>query len=77
MGTITISIDDETEKKLRKIASMKFGKTKGHLGSAVTEAVEMWSNKVKNCNENKTLELLERGISMGKITWKRDELHER
>ena len=42
MGTITISVEDETEKLFRKLASAKYGKRKGALGEAVTEAMQIW-----------------------------------
>lgn len=42
MGTITISIDDETERRFRAAARKKLGTGKGILGKATTEALEIW-----------------------------------
>jgi hypothetical protein len=42
MGTITISIDDDTEKRFREAAKKKLGERKGYLGKATTEALERW-----------------------------------
>ena len=42
MGTITISVDDDTEKRFREAAKKKLGERKGYLGKATTEALECW-----------------------------------
>ncbi len=44
MGTITISIDDDTERRFREAAKKKMGERKGYLGKATTEAFEYWIN---------------------------------
>lgn len=77
MGTITISIDDEIEKRFRKTASSKYGTRKGYLGEAVTEAMKVWI-KTESGNVKKAMELLEKGHNSGGLLYKsRDELHER
>lgn len=45
MGTITISIDDDTEKQFREAAKKKLGERKGSLGEATTEALKLWVRK--------------------------------
>jgi hypothetical protein len=42
MGTITISVDNETERKFREVAIRVHGKRKGALGEATTEALNLW-----------------------------------
>lgn len=77
MGTITISINDDVEKKFRRTASSKYGKRKGYLGEAITEAMEVWM-KSESGNVKKAMELLEKGHNGGRLLYKsRDELHER
>jgi len=77
MGVITISINDEIEKKLRNLASVKFRK-KGQLSIAITEALKEWIEKGKEEDLAKSLSLLERGIDMGgMISKKRADWHKR
>ncbi|MFH1916388.1 MAG: hypothetical protein ABIJ21_03930 [Nanoarchaeota archaeon] len=76
MGTITISLDDETEAIFRKKTYQLYGRQKGVLAKALTEALTEWSQKKEYIDS--CMALLEKGIDMGKITYeKRDELHER
>lgn len=77
--TITISVKKDVEERFRKIAGSTYGKHKGYLGKAVTEAMTTWVEKKERSDVNaRALEMLRKGFKMGKITWKsRDELHER
>lgn len=78
MGTITINVDNLIEKNFREVAALKFGKTKGHLGKALTRAMQYWVRKEAASAEAKTLQYLEKGFDMGKLRYKhRSELHER
>lgn len=76
MGVVTISISDETEKLLRRRARQVLGKKKGVLSKAVEDAIVLWAKShdhIERC-----LELLEEGIDMGGVTYrKREELHDR
>lgn len=66
MGTITISVDDDTEKRFRKAAKKKLGERKGYLGKATTEALECWI--LKQTQEEiarDALALLETGYHIG------------
>ena len=77
MGTMTINVEDETEKLFRKLAGAKYGKRKGAIGEAVTEAMQIWL-KSESDNVAKAIELLEKGHNGGGLLYKsRDELHER
>ena len=78
MGVITISINDEIENKLRKLALFKFGKTKGSLSNLIEEAVENLSERESQELVIKGLELLEKGVNMGgMISKKREDWHRR
>ncbi len=75
--TITISVDEDTEKSFREAASRRYGRRKGYLGKAITEAMKEWSEKSKESADVKFLELLEKGIKMKKWKFNREELHDR
>ena len=79
MATITISVDDATEKKFRKVAAEAYNGKKGYLGDAVTEAMEIWVAERKQKElAGKGLEAMQRGFSMGKLLYtRRGEIHER
>ena len=79
MGTITISVDDDTEKRFRNAARKKLGERKGYLGKATTEALECWI--LKQTQEEiarDALALLETGYHTGKhLSTKRQDLYDR
>ena len=79
MGTITISVDDKTEQAFRKMAGAIYGTGKGHLGKALTEAIQEWVHERQQKKiAERELKRLEKGYNMGKILYKtRDELWER
>jgi len=78
MGTITINVDDGTEKIFRHTVEKELGKGKGKLGSAVAEALDLWVNKQKEEQiMGRELALLEKGFMLGKYTIDRDDLYER
>ncbi|NMB80043.1 MAG: hypothetical protein GYA23_13225 [Methanomicrobiales archaeon] len=66
MGIITISIDDDTERRFRAVARKKMGEGKGYLGKATTEALETWL--VKQAQDEiaqDALSLLKTGYHLG------------
>ena len=75
--TITINVEEEVESEFRKRASKKYGKRKGYLGKAFTEAMKEWSRKKDADLEGQFLELLEGGIKMKRWKFNREGLHER
>ena len=76
MGTITINVSDNVEDYFRKKVYQIYGNKKGTLGKAITEAIEEWSRKREYID--RCMELLEAGIDMGKLKYKkRQELYGR
>ncbi len=75
--TMTVNVKEDIASEFRKQASIKYGKKKGYLGKALTEAMQEWSKQRKDSLENQFLELLETGIKMKKWKFDREELHER
>jgi hypothetical protein len=76
MATMTINVNNETERVFRSKVYRAYGRRKGSLGRAITEAMKEWVMK-KECLDN-CMNFLETGINMGKINYsERDELHDR
>jgi len=76
MGTITVNINNEVEQDFRKRVSQIYGKKKGVLGKALSEAMIAWSMKKKYFDT--CMKLLEEGRDMGRLKYKnREELHDR
>jgi predicted transcriptional regulator len=67
MGTITISIDDDTEQRFREIARNVLGGRKGYLGRATTEAISLWiRDKEQESVAQEAIALLTKERSLGK-----------
>ncbi len=47
MGVITVSVDDRVEKRFRELVVGKYGRIRGALGVAVTEAMKLWIEKIE------------------------------
>ncbi len=79
--TITISVDEKTEKFIRRYATAKYGKRKGSLGRAWKDAADsLFRNKEQEDISKEAIELLNKGFKLGKLgSWRfnRAELHER
>jgi hypothetical protein len=75
--TITVNVEEDVASEFRKQAGLKYGKRKGYLGRAITEAMREWSKNSDESLEKQFLELLETGIKMRKWEFDRAELHER
>ena len=79
MGTVTISISDETEKRFREAVKAKLGEGKGKLGKAVEEAISKWVEEDEQQKlRQEALALLKKGLyKVGKnYTFKREEAYE-
>ena len=79
MGTITINVDDDVERRFRNVAGRTYHKKKGYLGRAITEAMTYWiyEKKQREISE-KQLKLLEKGFNFGrKLYGAREDLYER
>ncbi|KUH34451.1 hypothetical protein APY94_02115 [Thermococcus celericrescens] len=48
IGVINVSVDDDVEKKFRELVAKKYGKIRGALGMAVTEAMKLWIKKAES-----------------------------
>ncbi len=75
--TITVNVDEEAESEFRIEASKRYGKRKGYLGRALTEAMKEWTKKKNADVVAKSLTLLKEGIKMKKWKFNREELYER
>jgi len=76
MGIITISVDDEVEKRFRQNVKMKLGQRKGALGDAITQALKLWNEK--QADMEFTRELLSKQIDRGGYSFSdRGDLHAR
>lgn len=78
MGTITICIDDMTERRFREVARRRIGDKKGSLGRATTEALELWiRQQTQEEIARGALDLLEEGFDFGKRRYrKREDLYD-
>lgn len=74
---VTVNISEELDREFRKYAAKKYGKRKGYLGKAFSEAISDWVRKRESDDVSRSLELLRKGIPMKKWTFSRDELYER
>jgi|ACXL01.1.fsa_nt_gi hypothetical protein len=75
--TITVNLNEEVENEFRKKAALKYGKRKGYLGKAITEAMDQWIRSLDSDVEAQSLKMLKEGIKMKKWKFKREDLYER
>lgn len=76
---VTINIERKVAEEFKEVAMAVYGRRKGSLGKAVSEALGEWVKGHKSRNADVAgLELLRQGFAMGKLNYsKRSELHER
>lgn len=79
LGSVTMSLKDITEKKIRRFAKEKFEDKKGAMAKVVAEAVDTLEEKEKRKRAHKRLiSIMEKGFDGGKILVKhRSELYTR
>ena len=79
MGTMTINVDDNVEKKFRAQAKKVHGERKGALGQAVKEAMDLWiAEKDQQEIAQSALALMETGQDLGTRKYRtRDDIHDR
>ena len=79
MSTITINIKDDIAQEFRLLAGIVYGKKKGHLGKAFTEAIQNWIDERKQEKiAREALEIMNQDFSFGgRLYQNRSELHER
>ena len=77
--TITINVDQQTSKKFRKLAAIRYGRRKGYLGRAFSNAIKSWVEKQENEDiDMLAIEELRKGYNLGGLKYKhRGDLHER
>ncbi len=70
MGIITVSMQNDDEEKLRKLALKKFGRTKGALSKVIAEAINLVEKEGVDQDKN-FLELAKKGLHLGKVDIKK------
>lgn len=74
--TITVNVEKDVEESFRKLAGAAYGKRKGYLGKAITEAMKEWERKKAQVDVNaRALELLGTGVKMKKWKFNREEIY--
>ena len=74
--TITVNITEKILNEFREKAALRYGKRKGYLGKAVTEAMDQWMRNLDSNIEAESLKMLKEGIKMKKWKFKREDLYE-
>ena len=79
MATITLSIDDETERRFRSTARKVIGERKGYLGEAATDAMKLWIHeKTQEAIAKDALELIGKTYHFGEKKYRyRKDLYDR
>jgi hypothetical protein len=79
MATITLSIDDATEKAFRDVVRRVLGDRKGSLGEAATEALDIWVRRhAQEAIAQEALALIGRPRRLGARAYRsRSDLHDR
>ena len=77
--TITVSVEEDVERRFRKVAGMRYGRRKGYIGKAVSNAMRVWLSKMESEDVDlQAIKELRKGYKLGEIVYReRGELHER
>jgi len=65
MGNVMLSIDEETDKLLRRLAHKRFGGRKGALSKVVTEALQKYSVDDEDKVREEFYAMLRKGFDSG------------
>ncbi|MDP2666303.1 MAG: hypothetical protein Q8P05_02275 [Candidatus Diapherotrites archaeon] len=78
-ATITANVSTKSEQRFRKTVKKFLGESKGVLGKAISEAMDLWVKKKESEEVRRNaIETLNKGFNGGKILYKsRDELYDR
>lgn len=77
MVQVIVSLSEEKEKELRKLAMDKYDGKKGSLSKIVEEGIEMVKNKKEQEKNDKDFwELVNNAKDLGKINFTREEANE-
>ncbi len=76
---MTVNVDELTSKRFRRLAGIKYGKRKGYLGRALSEAMKTWLARQENEDiDVQAIEELRKGYNFGGLKYKnRGDLHKR
>ncbi len=74
--TITVNITEKILNEFREKAALRYGKRKGYLGKAVTEAMDQWMRNLDSNIEAESFKMLKESIKMKKWKFKREDLYE-
>ena len=79
MGNLTLSFEKEDEERLRRLAKDKYGGRKGSLSKVVSDGLsKLEEESKKERSRRELIDLMRKGIEMGKIKIKRrGELYDR
>jgi hypothetical protein len=79
MGTLTINVKDDIEQEFRMVAGTIYGKKKGYLGKAITEAMQNWVYERRQERIAKeALDMMKQDFFFGKRLYqRRSDLYER
>ncbi len=79
MATITLSVDDATEKTFREVVRRVLGERKGSLGEAATEAMNLWvREKTQEALARDALALIGEPRRLGAREYRsRSDIHDR
>jgi predicted transcriptional regulator len=77
MANVTMTLDDEIIKKVKKIAVEKNTTLTGIIRDYLTRLAKREDRRTEEVIEELSAIMNAGGVKIGKITWTRDELHER
>jgi hypothetical protein len=79
MGNITISLEEENERLLRKLAKEKYNNKKGALAKVISEALKSLAAKSRKKRAmERQFKWMDKGFEMGRIlVKKREDIYDR